>query len=200
MTRTIGFFVFDGMEELDFCGPWEVFGMANEVLAPAAPAFAPIALAQNAAPVRCAHGLRILPDATLSQAPKIDILLVPGGVGTRTLAADRAVLDWLAKTAASAEWVTSVCTGALLLSAAGLAKGKKITTHYAFIDALRSHWDIGEVLEGVRYVRDGSMVTAAGVSAGIDMALWLTGTVADPDLARAVQKRMQYEPAPPFAA
>jgi transcriptional regulator GlxA family with amidase domain len=95
--------------------------------------------------------------------------------------------------------VTSVCTGSLLLHAAGLAQGKRITTHWKFVDALRERGG-AEVIEGVRYVRDGNLVTAAGVSAGIDMALWLVGQIHGPSFAREAQRRMQYDPAPPYAA
>ncbi len=100
--------------------------------------------------------------------------------------------------AQDAKWVTSVCTGALLLTAAGLAKGKKVTTHWAFVKTLRERGEAAEVLDNYRYVRDGNVVTAAGVSAGIDMALWLTGELHSPGLARAVQRAMEYDPLPPY--
>ena len=109
------------------------------------------------------------------------------------------LLEWLAKTAARCRWVTSVCTGSLLLHAAGPARGKRVTTHWGFIEGLRKRGDV-TVLDDVRYVRNGNLVTAAGVSAGIDMALWLVGQLHDPETARKVQRYIQYAPAPPYTA
>ena len=112
---------------------------------------------------------------------------------------DAVLLAWLKQAAAPCTWVTSVCTGALLLHEAGPARGRRVTTHWGFVSALRERGDV-TVLERVRYVRDGNLVTAAGVSAGIDMALWLVGQLRDPDFARRVQHYIEYEPAPPYAA
>ena len=202
MTRTIGILVFDDAEELDFVGPWEVFTMANEV----SKRFGGSALqrvllvAERAAPVRCAKGMRVLPDVALADCPKLDVLLVPGGQGTRREVENTGLLAWIAKTAAGCEWITSVCTGALLLTAAGPARGRRVTTHWGYVSALRERGDAAEVLENIRYVRDGNVVTAAGVSAGIDMALWLTGQLYGADFARKVQRAMEYDPAPPYAA
>ncbi|MDE3115097.1 MAG: DJ-1/PfpI family protein [Pseudomonadota bacterium] len=197
MTLTIGILVFDDAEELDFVGPWEVFTMANAVQADT---HRVMLLAENAGPVRCAKGMRVLPDVTLADCPKLDVLLVPGGRGTRKEVENSSLLAWIAKAAADCRWVTSVCTGALLLTAAGPARGKRVTTHWGYVEALRQRSEAAEVLENRRYVRDGNVVTAAGVSAGIDMALWLTGQLHSPDFARAVQKAMEYDPAPPYAA
>ncbi|MCB0969837.1 MAG: DJ-1/PfpI family protein, partial [Ilumatobacter sp.] len=110
------------------------------------------------------------------------------------------LLDWIARVAADCQWVTSVCTGALLLTAAGPAKGRRVTTHWAFVESLRARGEAAEVLADVRWVRDGNIVTAAGVSAGIDMALWLLGEWRGPAFARRVQRAMEYHPAPPYAA
>ena len=122
------------------------------------------------------------------------------GRGTRVEVNNQGLLDWIATVAPGCQWVTSVCTGSLLLTAAGPAKGKRVTTHWGFVEALRARGEAGEVLEGTRYVRDGNVVTAAGVSAGIDMALWLLGQIRDPGFARQVQRNMEYDPAPPYAA
>jgi transcriptional regulator GlxA family with amidase domain len=111
---------------------------------------------------------------------------------------NKVLLDWIAEIALGAKWVTSVCTGALLLTAAGPAKGKRVTTHWGFIESLRARGEAADVLSHVRYVRDGNVVTAAGVSAGIDMALWLTGAWHGAETARAVQRAMEYDPAPPY--
>ena len=146
----------------------------------------------------CAKGMRVLPDLTTAQCAALDILLVPGGQGTRREVSNAPFLAWIAKVAQDAKWVTSVCTGALLLTAAGPAKGKKVTTHWGFVETLRERGEAAEVLDNCRYVRDGNVVTAAGVSAGIDMALWLTGEMHSPGVARAVQRAMEYDPLPPY--
>jgi transcriptional regulator GlxA family with amidase domain len=195
MATTIGILIFDGVEELDFVGPWEVFSAA---------AFGRdgtrlLLIAERDGPVTCANGMRVLPDATIGDAPRLDVILVPGGEGTRREATNRPLLDWIAQVAAGCRWTTSVCTGSLLLVQAGLCDGRRVTTHWEFVPALRA---IGraDVLDGPRYVRDGNLVTAAGVSAGIDMALWLVGQIWDPAFARRVQRTIQYDPAPPYEA
>ncbi len=199
---TIGILVFDDAEELDFVGPWEVFTMTNEVMARTGRprAHDVVLVAESERAVRCAKGMRVLPDVTTAKCPRLDVLLIPGGQGTRREVGNEALLEWIAATAAHCTWITSVCTGALLLTAAGPAKGKRVTTHWAFVETLRARNEAAEVLSGARYVRDGNLVTAAGVSAGIDMALWLTGQIHTPDIARAVQRAMEYDPAPPYAA
>jgi transcriptional regulator GlxA family with amidase domain len=116
------------------------------------------------------------------------------------VAENRSLLEWLAKAGARCRWVTSVCTGSLLLHASGLAAGRRITTHWAFVATLRERAPDATVLDHVRYVRDGNLVTAAGVSAGIDMALWLVGQLWDVERARRTQRAMQYDPAPPYTA
>ena len=142
--------------------------------------------------------MRVLPDRTTSACDKLDILLVPGGFGTRRESENPALLAWIAGIAAGCEWVASVCTGSLLLCAAGPARGKRVTTHWAFVETLRARGEAAEVVADSRYVRDGNLVTAAGVSAGIDMALWLTGALHGPDFARIVQRAMEYDPVPPY--
>jgi transcriptional regulator GlxA family with amidase domain len=202
MTTTIGILIFDDAEELDFVGPYEVFTMTNEVIARAGkpkPHDVFLVAEQDRA-ITCAKGMRVLPHATTAACPSLDVLLVPGGQGTRREVKNEALLAWIAKVATGCTWITSVCTGALLLTAAGPARGKRVTTHWGFVEQLRARNEAAEVLERIRYVRDGNVVTAAGVSAGIDMALWLVGQMHDPALARAVQRAMEYDPAPPYAA
>jgi transcriptional regulator GlxA family with amidase domain len=198
----IGILLFDGVEELDFVGPYEVFTMTNEVFGRAGETrpHAIALLAEREAPIVCAKGMQVMPHATIAQNESLDILLMPGGQGTRREVENTALLNWIARISADAQWVTSVCTGALLLAAAGPARGKRVTTHWAFAETLRARGEVGEVLEGVRYVRDGNLVTAAGVSAGIDMALWLVGQLHGATVARQVQRAMEYDPAPPYAA
>jgi transcriptional regulator GlxA family with amidase domain len=202
MSTNIGILVFDDAEELDFVGPYEVFTMINEVSdrnGKSRPHDVML-LAERDAPVRCAKGMIVTPHRTIANAPKLDVLLIPGGQGTRREVKNEALLEWIADAAKSCTWVTSVCTGALLLMAAGPARGKRVTTHWGFIEQLRARGEASEVLEKIRYVRDGNVVTAAGVSAGIDMALWLTGQLHGASLARLVQRAMEYDPAPPYAA
>lgn len=193
----IGILLFPDAEELDFAGPWEVFKMARE--------FKPdeyelLLIAESDAPVRCRGGMRIVPDVTTANCTKLDVLLIPGGQGTRVEVENKPLLEWIANIATTCQWVTSVCTGAMLLTAAGPARGKRVTTHWAFVEALRDRKEASEVLADARYVQDGNVVTAAGVSAGIDMALWLIGQWHDPEFARQVQRYMEYDPAPPYAA
>ena len=195
MTVKIGILIFDGAEELDFVGPWEVFTMAKSLK----PDGCEVTLvAERDAPVRCAKGMRVLPDTTIAKCVSLDVLLIPGGQGTRREVENKPLLDWIAAIAKSARWVTSVCTGALLLTAAGPARGKKVTTHWGFVATLRARNEASEVLDDFRYVQDGNIVTAAGVSAGIDMALWLTGQLFSPVFARQVQRQIEYDPLPPY--
>lgn len=195
MSDTIGILLFDGVEELDFVGPWEVFA----ALAQNDDDLRVLTIAEENRPLQCAKGLRVLPDVTTADAPPLDLLLVPGGIGTRSEVDNPALIQWIAETGARCRWVTSVCTGALLLHEAGFAKGKRVTTHFGFVEALRARGDV-TVLEGVRFVRDGNLVTSAGVSAGIDMALWLVGQLRSPRVARNVQKYIEYDPAPPYTS
>ena len=195
MEPTIGILIYDDAEELDFVGPWEVLtpkpGLAerNRVLS----------IAERDGPVRCAKGLRVLPDTSFADAPRLDVLLVPGGNGSRD--EGRGVLvDWIRKVAPQVRWLTSVCTGAFLLQEAQLLEGKRVTTHWAFIEQLRQRGGNLTVLENRRFVRDGNLVTAAGVSAGIDMSLWLIGQLHGVEVARKVQRLIEYDPAPPYSA
>ncbi|WTW92574.1 DJ-1/PfpI family protein [Streptomycetaceae bacterium NBC_01309] len=198
---TYGLLLFEGAEELDFVGPWEVFTASAMLRASQDPATQDrvVAIAESLDPVRAAKGLRMLPDATTADHPPLDVLLVPGGQGTRREVGNRPVLDWIAKTSAAAEWTTSVCTGSLLLHEAGPAKGRRVATHWGFEDTLEARGDI-TVVRDARYVVDGNVVTSQGVSAGIDMALWLIGRLHGRDHARTVRRYIQYEPAPPYLA
>jgi len=200
VTLRIGILIFDDAEELDFVGPWEVFTMGNEMvkLSGKTPPHDVFLVAERAEAVRCAKGMRVLPDTTTTQCRALDVLLVPGGQGTRREVENKALLGWIASVATGAKWITSVCTGAMLLTAAGPAKGKNVTTHWAFVETLRARNEAAEVLTSRRYVRDGNVVTAAGVSAGIDMTLWLTGEWHGADFARLVQRGMEYDPEPPY--
>jgi transcriptional regulator GlxA family with amidase domain len=193
--RNVGLVIFDDAEELDFMGPWEVFSYAAKMTGQDRV----LTLAASVRPVRCAKGMQVIPDAPLSDAPPLDVVLVPGGIGTRREVDNPEMIGWLRKVCPTATWVTSVCTGSLLLHEAGPARGKRVTTHWSFVETLRARGDV-TVLEKVRYVRDGNLVTAAGVSAGIDMALWLVGQRDGVQVARDVQRGIEYDPAPPYSA
>lgn len=195
MGISIGIVLYPDCEELDWAGPFEVFGMAAmgqdvEV----------VTIAESREAVRCAKGLRVLPDHGFDTAPRLDVVLVPGGQGSRLQMNNPALLDWLRDVARGCSWVTSVCTGSAILYEAGLAKGRRITTHWGYIETLRQRAEDTTVLENVRYVRDGELVTSAGVSAGIDMSLWLVGQLFGVEHARATQRWMEYDPAPPYTA
>ena len=207
---TYGLALFDDAEELDFVGPWEVFTVSGMLLAGASAGGAPTAIpaaspdtvvtiAAEDRPVRCAKGLRVLPDHTFRSHPTLDVVLVPGGVGTRREVDNPELLEWLAKVGPGCDWVTSVCTGSLLLVASGVAAGRRVATHWSYEDKLASRGD-ATVVRDARWVRDGNVVSSQGVSAGIDMALWLVGQIHDPAHARQVQRYIQYEPAPPYQA
>lgn len=193
---TAGIVLFDDAEELDWAGPYEVFGMATMTVDDARV----VTIAETHEPVRCFNGLRVLPDYSFDDAPELDLVLVPGGQGTREQVDNPVLTSWLARIATRCQWITSVCTGSLVLHGAGLTRDKRITTHWGFVEALRERASEATVLEKVRYVRDGNLVTAAGVSAGIDMSLWLVGQIWGVEHARGTQRFMEYDPAPPYTA
>jgi len=195
MSLSVGILIFDDVEELDFVGPWEVYSYAFKTKDDCRV----MTISQSGETVTCAKGLRVIPDYSFETAPKLDIILVPGGQGTRREVDNPDLIDWIAKVAPDCDWVTSVCTGSLLLHEAGPAKGKRVTTHWNFVETLRGRGEI-TVLDDVRFVRDGNLVTSAGVSAGIDMSLWMLGVLFDEDFARAIQKGIEYFPAPPYTA
>ncbi|MGN9783802.1 DJ-1/PfpI family protein [Nonomuraea sp. ZG12] len=191
-----GLLIFEGAEELDFVGPWEVFTASAMIRDQGDTA---VLIAEREDPVRCAKGMRVLPDHTLNNHPPLNVLLVPGGMGTRREVSNPAVTGWIGKVSSEVDWVTSVCTGALLLHEAGPARNRRVATHHSFENTLQSRGEI-TVVRDARYVVDGNLVTSQGVSAGIDMALWLIGRLHGRDHARAVCRYIQYEPAPPYLA
>jgi transcriptional regulator GlxA family with amidase domain len=197
---TIGILLFDGAEELDFAGPWEVFTSSSMLRErDGLPADTVVTIAESTQPLRCAKGLRVLADHTVDDHPPLDVVLVPGGMGTRREVDNPDLMSWLARTGEAATWVTSVCTGSLLLWGSGLAKGRRVATHHAFEDEFERKGDV-TIVRAARWVRDGNVVSSQGVSAGIDMALWLVGQIYSPAHARATQRYIQYDPAPPYAA
>ena len=167
----VGIVVFPDVEELDFVGPWEVFTMAAQLGAP----IKTFTVAWPEKALRCAKGLRIEADYDFSDAPKADLVIVPGGRGTRTVIMDDAFIETLRDYLAAATWQASVCTGAALLGQTGFLDGKRATTNHAAIDWVRSMAVKAQFTTDERYVRHGSVVTSGGVSAGIDMSLWFVG-------------------------
>lgn len=193
MVKTVAFVLFEGAEELDFAGPWEVFTMVNAVAPGSVECYI---TSERGGTITCAKGMRVLADYAFDDAPKADIVLIPGGFATRTEENNPVMLNFLRKMDAGSELTTSVCSGALILQKAGLLDGKKATTHWIAIDDLKSRPGV-EVLTQTRFVDDGKVITSAGVSAGIDIALHAVGRLWGPKVAAATQHAMEYYPDPP---
>lgn len=195
MTTRVGVFIFDGAEELDFVGPWEVLTMWSKYFTD--DDVEVFTLARSAEPVRCAKGMRVIPDHTWDTAPPLDVLVYPGGEGNTAQIGDESIRSWLRKMADGGTLMTSVCTGSLVFADAGLLDGRPAITHWAYVAQLNDLGKDVEVRENDRFVDDGNVITAAGVSAGIDMALHLVARLTSVERAREVKKFMQYDPAPP---
>lgn len=189
-TTRVAILIFDGLTALDAIGPYDVFRHT--------PGWEVSFVAKRPGEIRTeAGGLGLVADRGIAATTDADVLLVPGGGGTRPLLADAEVLDWVRDVDRGTRWTTSVCTGSLVLAAAGLLEGRRATGHWLFLEPLR---DFGAEPIGGRWVEDGKYVTAAGVSAGIDMALHLVGVEAGREVAEAVQLGIEYDPQPPFDA
>lgn len=184
----IAMLVYDKLAGLDAIGPYEVLRNV--------PGWEPRFVAKEKGLVRDEKGaLGISADYSLAEVTEPEMVLVPGGVGSRKLMQDEEVLDWLRKVDRGTKWTTSVCTGSLLLGAAGLLQGKRATSNWLLLDVLAR---FGADPVGGRFVVDGKVVTAAGVTAGIDMALHLVSLEAGPEVAQAIQLGIEYDPDPPF--
>ena len=166
MARTVAFVLFEGVEELDFVGPWEVFTMAGMVVPGEVTAFT---VAERSGLVKCAKGLQVVAEHDFESCPKADIVLVPGGNATRTEVDNKAMIAFLARMDSQAEYTTSVCTGALLLERAGVLEGLRATTHWSAIEMLKKTGT--ETVENARFVDNGRVITTAGLSSGIDGSL-----------------------------
>ena len=188
--------LFPDAEELDWAGPWEVLAIWARMWPD--DGVEVFTVADELGPIRCANGLRVLADRTWDDAGPIDVVVYPGGAGTRQQLGVEAVRARLRALAESARVVTSVCTGSLVLADAGLLDGRPATTHWASLDDLAALGEKIEVRPDDRYVDDGSIVTAAGVSAGIDMALHLISRLHSEQRAREVRRVIQYDPSPPI--
>jgi transcriptional regulator GlxA family with amidase domain len=194
---TVGILIFDEVEVLDFAGPFEVFsrtrlepGLESRRSDQSAP-FSVFTVAEQATPIRATGGLRVIPTHDFASAPPIDILLVPGGWGTRPLLEHAAAIDWIRCAAGSAKLVTSVCSGALLLARAGLLARKRATTHWGALDALEILDPTIDVQRSARVVQDG-VITSAGISAGIDMALAVVELLHGKEVADDTAVYMEY--------
>jgi transcriptional regulator GlxA family with amidase domain len=186
----IAILIFDGLTALDAIGPYEVLSRL--------PGAELRFVAKEPGQKRTDTGaLGVQADLAITDLPGPDVVLVPGGEGNRPLMRDSEVLDWLRVAHESSTWTTSVCTGALVLGAAGILDGKRATTHWAFLDRLS---ELGAEPVTERVVEDGKVITAAGVSAGIDMALTLAARIAGNEVAQAIQLGIEYDPQPPFDA
>ncbi len=186
----IAILIFEKLTALDAIGPYEVLRSV--------PGWEVKFVGPEKGPVRADSGaLGLSADYGLDEVTEPDIVLVPGGEGNRPLLEDEAVLSWLRLVDEKTKWTTSVCTGSLVLGAAGLLQGKRATGHWLYLERLREY---GADPVGGRFVEDGKTITAAGVSAGIDMALHLVGREAGPEVAQAVQLGIEYDPQPPFDA
>jgi transcriptional regulator GlxA family with amidase domain len=193
--RWIGIVLFDGFEELDAVGPWEVLAWWTQQHPE--DGYAVTTLAREPGPVTAAKGMQLLPQHTFAEVPELDIVLFPGGRGTRPLMRDEAMLGWVRDRQATASLMTSVCTGSLVYAAAGLLRDRPATTHHASLDELSAADPTIKVDADARYVDDGDVITSAGVSAGIDLALHLVVRLAGEDRAREVRRGIQYDPEPP---
>lgn len=195
MEKVIGILLFDGVEELDAVGPFEV--LAGWVRRWPDDGWRVTTVGVfGIAPVRGANGLTMTPDVALEAIGRLDLLVYPGGRGARALMTDADHLGWLREHAASGGLTSSVCTGSLVLAAAGLLRNRPATTHKAALEALAAADPTINVCPDARYVDDGDVVTAAGVSAGIDMALHLVARLGGDDRARGVARLLQYNPGP----
>lgn len=191
----VGILIFDEVEVLDFCGPFEVFSitrMDEEKRLEESSPFEVFLIAEKEGPVTTSGGMRVTPDGTLEQCPPLEILVVPGGLGTRREMNNSRLLDWIGTRAKQVKTVASVCTGSLLLGRAGLLDGRRATTHWGTLDLLEKLFPGTIVERELRFVEDGNVITSAGVSAGIDMALAVVAKYLGEEIARATARRMEY--------
>ncbi len=189
MRRNVAILIFPEVEVLDFAGPFEVFAVTNELNADT---FHTFTVAEAPGSVRARNGLKVVPDFTLESAPMPQILVVPGGAGTRPLLKKPAVLEWLRQRARRAEVVASVCTGSLVLAQAGLLNNLRATTHcenFAELAALAPNTD---VIQDVRFTDNGQVLTAAGISAGIDLSLHIVSRLLGESVATRTARYMEY--------
>lgn len=186
---TIAILLYPNVTQLDLTGPYEVLCRCPDVQVHL--------VWKNLDPVITEHGMPLMPTATFDELPQADVLCVPGGYGINDLLLDAVTLDYVRQVAKSARFVTAVCTGSLVLGAAGLLKGRRATTHWASRHFLP---EFGAIITAGRVVRDGRLITGGGVTAGIDFALALVAVLHNPTVAQSIQLAIEYNPAPPFNA
>jgi len=185
--RLIGMLLFPRLTQLDLTGPYEVLArLPNSKVH---------LVAHGLDPVKTDRGMMIVPTVTYADCPPLDVVMAPGGPGQQELMEDAVVLEFLQRQARSAKYITSVCTGSLVLGAAGLLRGKRATSHWAAIEHLAA---LGALPVHERVVVDGNIVTGAGVASGIDFALTLAAILEGEEVARQIQLQIEYDPAPPF--
>ncbi|MCP3717733.1 MULTISPECIES: DJ-1/PfpI family protein [unclassified Paraburkholderia] len=189
MALQIGFLAFPNVQQLDLTGPYDVLASMPDSQARL--------IWKTRDPVRSSTGLMLTPDTTFEDCPPLDVVCVPGGSGVSLLIPDDETLAFLRRQASTARYVTSVCTGALVLGAAGLLRGRRATTHWAFHELLEP---LGALPVKARVVRDGNVLTGGGITAGIDFALTLAAELIGDEAAQALQLELEYAPAPPFDA
>ncbi len=191
----VGIVIFPAVEVLDFCGPYEVFSVTRlneERRRDETSPFEVLLVAQSGEPVVATGGLRVIPDATLETCPPLDILVVPGGWGTRKEISNQRLLTWISERAKQVETLTSVCTGAMLLGQAGLLDGRRATTHWRSLDRMGQAFPAVTVEAKLHVVEDGDVLTSAGISAGIDIALRVVARYFGDAVGRATARHMEY--------
>lgn len=193
MNRLVAILVFPDVEILDFAGPFEVFGATDEISGGGR--FRVITAGESTDTIVTRNGLRIMPDHTLADCPAAQVLVIPGGFGTRRLETSPAVLSWIRERSRDAEITMSVCTGSIVLARAGLLDGLRATTHHTAFDRLRAAGPKVVVEEGARFTDNGRILTAAGIAAGIDCALHVVGRLLGPATAAATARYMEHAPA-----
>ena len=193
--KRVGIVIYEEVEVLDFCGPFEVFSVTRvneakrrEESSP----FHPVLVAENLGPVTATGGMQVLPHYSLADCPHLEVVLVPGGWGFRHHLKNTLLLDWLRDRAAAAETLTAVCTGAMLLGSAGLLDGRDATTHWKFLDGMRDTFPAVNVRYDKHFVKSGNVFTSAGISAGMDMSLKVVAHYFGEDIARATARHMEY--------
>jgi transcriptional regulator GlxA family with amidase domain len=193
--KRVGILIFPQVEVLDFCGPFEVFSVTRvneDARRRESSPFEVVLVAETAEPVTATGGLRVIPDVTIDACPPLDVLVVPGGWGTRSEIKNERLIAWIKARGGAVETLTSVCTGAMLLGQAGLLDGRRATTHWRSLPWMRESFPAVTVEETEHVVEDGHVLTSAGISAGIDMALRLVARYHGDEVARNTARHMEY--------
>lgn len=196
MTETeplnVGILIFDEVEVLDFCGPFEVFSVTRLLDASDHKPFAVFTIAQQSRTVKAVGGLRVEPHFTIENHPPIDVLVVPGGMGTRREVDNPVLIEWIRKVTTETQLNTSVCTGSFILGQAGLLEGHRATTHWLSLDRMQQTFSSVTVVRETRWVDEGNLITSAGISAGIDMSLHVVEKLLGREVAKNTARQMEY--------